>query len=116
MADPRLPLAVARLLKATTEPPLVSAATIFEIAIKFRLDRRADPMPISGAMAILEFEASGFELLAINPEHAAAVDLMPLHHGDPFDRLLVAQSQCEGLQLLTQDSKLAAYGNHVIVV
>ena len=71
---------------------------------------------MSGKRALFEARATHFELLAISPDHAAAVDGSPLHHRDPFDRLLVAQSRCESIHLPTHDSKLADYGDFVLVV
>jgi PIN domain nuclease of toxin-antitoxin system len=56
-------------------------------------------MPVSGQQAFKDFAASGFELLPITAEHAAAVDHLPLHHHDPFDRILIAQAQHEPLHL-----------------
>jgi len=70
---------------------LVSAATVWEIAIKHALART--DMPISGAEALDWFRLAGYDLLPISPEHAAAVERLPNHHRDPFDRLLVAQAQ-----------------------
>jgi PIN domain nuclease of toxin-antitoxin system len=52
----------------------------------------------------------GFQPLTIEFRHAYAVRTLPLHHTDPFDRMLIAQAQCEGLTLLTADSQFAAYG------
>ena len=75
-----------------------------------------NPQRISGKQALFEARAADFELLAISPDHAAAVDGSPIHHRDPFDCLLVAQSRCESMHLLTHDSKLADYGDFDIVV
>ena len=63
-------------------------------------------------------ETSGFEWLDIKNEHLLSVAALPLFddHRDPFDRLLVAQSQTEPLVLLTSDAKLARYGSTVRVV
>jgi PIN domain nuclease of toxin-antitoxin system len=95
----------------------VSIVTIWEIAIKFALrrERRSD-LKFSGYEAIEKFEASGFDSLQIEALHAAAVGSLPHFHADPFDRLLVAQALVEGMTLLTHDSKLAAYGDFVVVV
>ncbi len=62
----------------------ISAATIWEIAIKHGLAR--GDMPVSGEDSILHFRAAGFKFLSIEPEHAAAVEDLPKHHQDPFDR------------------------------
>ena len=92
----------------------VSAASIWEISIKHRLS--PEQMPISGQQAKIRFIAAGFQLLGVSAEHAAQVDLLPMHHRDPFDRILIAQAQCEPLRLLTRDAKLAAYSELVTLV
>jgi PIN domain nuclease of toxin-antitoxin system len=108
-----------RLLKAATRDYLasaqavyVSAASIWEIAIKSRLGKiDGDPQLFAAAI-----EPSGFHALAITPQHAAAVAKLPLHHADPFDRLLLAQAFAEPLRLVTADRMLAAYGGAVEVL
>jgi PIN domain nuclease of toxin-antitoxin system len=55
-------------------------------------------------------EAMGFEMLLMNPVHFRALLTMPWHHRDPFDRLLIAQAQIEGLTLVTRDPHFASYG------
>ena len=91
---------------------LVSAASIWEIAIKASVGRLdADPAAVSAALA-----PSGFGELPVTAEHAVRVASLPQHHRDPFDRLLVAQSLVEGLVLLTSDSQLTRYGNLVRLV
>ncbi len=91
--------------------PVVSVATIWEIAIKFALGgRRPDPMPISGGQAREKFEQAGYDILPVTARHAAAVDDLPLLHGDPFDRMLVAQALTEPMRLLTRDARPKDYG------
>jgi len=53
--------------------------------------------------------ANGFDLLPISAEHAELAGALPLHHADPFDRMLIAQAKSESLVLLTQDRKMAMY-------
>lgn len=90
----------------------VSAASIWEVAIKVRLGKvEADPQALVEAI-----EASGFISLPIKPAHAAAVANLPDHHKDPFDRLLVAQALTEPLRLLTADTVLASYSDLVILL
>ena len=89
----------------------ISAATIWEIAIKHSLGR--GDMPISGDEAIRHFRAAGYDFLPVEPEHAAAIETLPLHHQDPFDRLLAAQAQVEPMRLLTHDPLLSRYGDFV---
>ncbi|MCL2464095.1 MAG: type II toxin-antitoxin system VapC family toxin [Micrococcales bacterium] len=84
-----------------------SAASIWEIAIKFGLSRpdfTANPYEVRAEALRL-----GFRELEINGLHAAQVIALPRLHTDPFDRLLVAQTTATGLTLLTADSQVAAY-------
>lgn len=60
--------------------------------------------------------ASGYRELPVTSEHAIAVNHLPLLHKDPFDRMLLAQAEVEGLILLTSDKTLAGYGNNVRLV
>jgi PIN domain nuclease of toxin-antitoxin system len=82
----------------------VSAVSAWEATIKSGLGRLELPSPIE-----LGLEESGFDQLNITFPHAAAVRDLPLHHRDPFDRLLVAQAVCERLTLVTHDRNLAPY-------
>ena len=107
----------ARDLLYDAEALLVSAVALWEIAIKHHRRRgRPDDILLSGRDASAAFAAAGFDFLAISHDHAAAVDDLPPFHGDPFDRLMVAQAIDAGLCLLTHDSKLAAYGPAVLTV
>ena len=87
----------------------VSAASIWEIAIKSRLGK------IDGDVGsfVEAIEASGFQELPVTARHAAAVAGLPLHHADPFDRLLLAQAFTEPLRLVTADAVLAQYGGAI---
>lgn len=90
----------------------VSAASIWEIAIKTTLGRlEGDPEEF-----ITAIEQSGFRELFISARHAAAVYKLPLHHRDPFDRILIAQAISEPLCLLTSDRVLSQYSDLVIAV
>ncbi|MFA5081774.1 MAG: type II toxin-antitoxin system VapC family toxin [Hydrogenophilaceae bacterium] len=92
----------------------VSTASVWEIAIKHALGR--GDMPITGNRAAVLFAESGYRELAITWRHAAAVDTLPAIHGDPFDRILIAQAQTEPMRLLSRDATVAAYGGVVLVV
>ena len=95
----------------------VSAASVWEIAIKHAMLRGGEPMiAMSGREAANEFIRAGMTLLSVTANHAAMVDSLPRHHGDPFDRMLVAQALAEPLRLVTADQALAAYGEIVILV
>jgi len=88
----------------------VSAASIWEIAIKARLGRlKGDPKEFVKAI-----EQSGFRELVISARYAATVYQLPLHHRDPFDRILIAQAISEPLRLLTADRTFSQYSDLVI--
>jgi PIN domain nuclease of toxin-antitoxin system len=88
---------------------VVSAATIWEVSIKKNTGRLEFEGDLIGACL-----ANGFELLPISAMHAELAGALPLHHTDPFDRMLIAQAKSESLVLLTQDRKLAMYGVPVL--
>ena len=92
----------------------VSAATIWEIAIKHSLGR--GDMPVSSQDALRYFRKSGYHLLPVKPEHATAVEDLAAHHADPFDRLLIAQALIEPLRLITHDPTVARYSDSIIEV
>jgi PIN domain nuclease of toxin-antitoxin system len=86
----------------------VSAANIWEISIKAALGR-LDPFDPPEDWTLTLVNELGVRSLPITFEHAAAVRHLPLHHGDPFDRMLIAQARCESLTLLTVDPLMEAY-------
>lgn len=90
----------------------VSAATVWEIAIKVRLGK----LNADVDRAIAEIALNGFEELPVYARHARLVAELPTIHGDPFDRLLVAQAQAETMRLLTADPRLMKYSELVIPV
>lgn len=107
--SPRLKPAARRLIEAA-EQVYVSAASIWEVAIKAQLGKiEADPQALTDAIA-----ASGFVELGVRATHAAGVARLAPHHSDPFDRLLVAQALAEPLRLLTADAALVQYGDIVL--
>ena len=90
----------------------VSAASIWEVAIKARLGKIAvDPDELVAAI-----DSSGFTELPVRAAHAAGVCRLDQHHNDPFDRLLVAQAVAEPLKLVTADAVLARYSDLVVLV
>jgi len=92
------------LITTTASSVLLSYVSIWEIAIKHSLAR--SDMPISAAQAIQWAADSGFNLLPINLPHLLCLERLPLHYRDPFDRMLVAQSICESLTILSADRAL----------
>lgn len=95
----------------------VSAVSALEIALKRAGGRVGPGVPqTTGSAAVLEFERAGYVLLPITPQEAGAVEALPMHHADPFDRLLVAQALIGPYRLLTHDRKIARYSDLVIQV
>jgi PIN domain nuclease of toxin-antitoxin system len=87
------------------ETVVVSAASIWEISTKAALGKLGAPVDD----ILVELGEWGFDLLSITPRHAWAVGDLPRHHRDPFDRILVAQAQLEGLTIVTRDSEIPRY-------
>jgi PIN domain nuclease of toxin-antitoxin system len=107
--DSRQLKAATRRYLASAEIVYVSAASIWEIAIKTRLGKMTGDVEAFAAA----IDASGFQELPVTARHAAAVAKLPLHHADPFDRMLIAQAFLEPLRLVTADKGLVAYGGAV---
>jgi PIN domain nuclease of toxin-antitoxin system len=102
----------ARRMIESADVVYVSAASIWEVAIKARLGKiEADPSELADAI-----EASGFVELPVTARHAAGVAQLELHHSDPFDRLLIAQALAEPLKLLTADELLTRYTDLVVQI
>lgn len=99
----------AKAIIENSERVLISSATIWEIAIKVQLGKlTADVDEV-----INQIQANGFEELPICARHARQVARLPRHHGDPFDRLLIAQAISETIRLLTSDLQLKPYSELV---
>lgn len=110
--DRRLGRSSADLIRDPATDVFFSAASIWELAIKVALGR----MRASTDEVLRNLAAEGFSELPVLARHAAAVGSLPLHHRDPFDRLLVAQSRAESLRLMTGDKIVARYGEDVMLV
>jgi PIN domain nuclease of toxin-antitoxin system len=100
--------------RAATSAPsgrlVVSAASLWEVAIKRSLGKLSAPADLGRRLAALR----QIELLPISPLHAEAVGALPWHHRDPFERLLVAQALGERLAIVSADPDLARYGVEVV--
>jgi PIN domain nuclease of toxin-antitoxin system len=111
VAGARLPGNSGDLIRDPANEVFVSAASVWEVAIKARMGRlEADPRAFVVALA-----EGGFVELPITSQHAAAVADLPDHHRDPFDRILVAQALVEPMRLLTHDRALAGYGDAILL-
>jgi PIN domain nuclease of toxin-antitoxin system len=107
--DERFGQSAAKHLADETNQLLLSAAVIWEVAIKRSLGKLETP-PDFGPTLL----GAGAIPLPITLEHAAAVEALPWHHRDPFDRLLVAQAEIEGATLVSHDGALGAYGVELV--
>jgi PIN domain nuclease of toxin-antitoxin system len=97
------------LLARGDEELFLSAASSWEIAIKFALGKL--PLPEAPASYVPKrMEAQGIRALPIEHSHALRVSAMPQYHKDPFDRLLIAQAEAEKMTILTADAAFRKYG------
>jgi len=108
-------LGSARQLVADADNRLMSAVSVWELAIKQRLGKLSVGSDVRTWTRRVTRELV-LDHLPVTAEHAAAVEHLPDVHRDPFDRLLVAQAVAEGVVLLTADDRLTAYGDVVRLV
>jgi len=109
----RVPSGVLDLLEDGANEVLLSTASVWEIAVKHRRGRLALPDPPS-TFVPERLSTSGFRALSIDHAHALRAGSLPLHHHDPFDRMLVAQSQVLGVPLVTGDPALSDYDLEIL--
>ena len=93
----------------TADELLVSVVSFVEIGVKAAIGKLR--MPAGLREHVLE---SGARILGVAPEHGLAIAELPLHHRDPFDRLLIAQARSEGLTIVTADPQFARYDVPVV--
>ena len=108
--DPSLSRAARAAITDGHNVVFVSAATAWEITIKKALGKLQAPT----GTYLEELRRHRFTPLDITTEHALAVETLPPHHADPFDRMLVAQAQVEKLTLVTRDARLKDYAVPII--
>lgn len=102
----------ARELIRDAEAVFVSVASLWEAAIKASLGK----LDADIGLLVSSIEASGYIELPVRAAHAVQLQSLPPIHGDPFDRMLVAQAMCEPLCLITVDRDLARYSKLIITV
>jgi len=104
----RLSRQTRELLQDPANEVFLSAASSWEIAIKYALGKL--PLPVPPMEYVLSrMETSGTAPLPVQHSHALQAGSLPRHHADPFDRLLIAQAQLENLHILTADGQFRAY-------
>jgi PIN domain nuclease of toxin-antitoxin system len=104
----RINLKVRKILENPETELYLSAASVWEASIKQALGKLKVPEPLDKYFATRMREERVYEL-AISVRHAARVGELPHHHRDPFDRILIAQAQCESLPIVTADPAFKKY-------
>jgi len=106
--DPMLSATARALLEDASHEPLLSLASLWEMAIKISIGKLERRHTITELVA-QKLIPSGITLLPILPEHLDIVATLPFHHRDPFDRLMVAQCLSEGLPIVSRDGIFDSY-------
>lgn len=109
----RLSPAARAVIEDTGNELFFSAAGAWEIAIKYALGKLSLPLPPAEYVPA-RMQRGDTTSLPVSVDHAVRVATLPLHHTDPFDRLLVAQCQAERLHLLTADRRFQPYEIEII--
>ena len=107
--DERLSESAKKHLADDTNRVMLSAAVVWEVAIKSSLGKLSVPEEYVSLLL-----TGGAQALPVNIEHAAAVEHLPWHHRDPFDRVLVAQAAVERAALVSNDEALRPYGVELV--
>jgi PIN domain nuclease of toxin-antitoxin system len=102
------------LLSAPETEVYCSSVSIAEISIKHKI--HPEEMDLSGGEVSEVIPELGCMTLDFEAKHAATLDNLPLHHRDPFDRMLLAQAKAEGMKLLSHDNRFPAYGDFIITI
>lgn len=92
----------------------VSAASVWEAAIKFAVRRIPLPSPPADLLSEAALHGVGFQTLPMGVAHALSAGALPRHHDDPFDRMLIAQARAEDLTVVTSDTVFADYDVRVL--
>lgn len=115
VAEPgKIPKTFRERIEAADNEVFFSAASVWELAIKMQIGRIE--LPVTLEEVIRAAIRIGFLELPITAAHAVWTPRLPLHHRDPFDRLLVAQALCEPARLFTADRTLSKYSDLVEVI
>ena len=105
------PLLSERALKLITNPAndvFVSPASYWELAIKIGIGKYSLQQPVDTFFED-QLSENQFEILPIEPQHVAPLTTLPLHHRDPFDRLIIAQAMIENIPIVSADSAFDSY-------
>ena len=105
--DEKLPIHIQDTIKNLKNSCFVSVASMWEISIKQRLGKLNSTLSIDKLFKLAE--KNQIEILQISSEHLMKLSKLPLHHNDPFDRLIISQSIAEKLILISKDNALKSY-------
>jgi PIN domain nuclease of toxin-antitoxin system len=112
--DPRLSKKARALIDDAGNQAFISLVSLWEVAL--RRNRTPRAIGLSVARAAELFQAGGASILPLQIAHAEAFEALPARHGDPFDRMLIAQALHEQLRLVTHDKTVARYSDTFILV
>ena len=105
--DPAMPKEAERAIKAGGNEAWVSVVSFWEIGLKHSICKLPLHIPLEAFFqTILDAHVM---VLPLDPAHIVAASVLPLHHRDPFDRMLIAQAMHEGMHLITVDAQFRAY-------
>lgn len=108
--SPQLSLTARQVIEEADNTPLLSVASLWEMAIKTRIGKLAVMTPPFAQTIVRDLAASAIDLLPISPAHALRVATLPRGHNDPFDLLLIAQSLVEDIPIVGRDAQFDAFG------
>lgn len=111
--DPRLPKEVVELFQDEETRSIISLVSVWEIAIKNQIGKLHLGMEFRVFMDN-HVEGTDIEVLSLETSHLLTYSELPLHHRDPFDRMLIAQSICEQLEIVTGDEVFRQYPVDVV--
>jgi PIN domain nuclease of toxin-antitoxin system len=106
--DPRMSAKAKQVLRSEENELYFSLVSLWEISIKMKLGR-LNALGSSVEYIREEMNTFGLELLPIRYEHVVQLERLPAHHGEPFDRLLIAQASFESLPIVTRDAEFVKY-------
>ena len=110
MRDPeKIKKQVHAVLADESNDVIVSAASTWEIAIKTAIGKLLLPEANPAKYVMRRLDEMGLRAIPISPEHALAVATLPLHHADPFDRMLIAQARAGSMFIVTSDPMFKKY-------
>jgi PIN domain nuclease of toxin-antitoxin system len=113
LGDSQLSASARSCILDTANVKYVSSASYWEVSIKISLGKYALTTPYKRFMR-QAITGNGFRFLHISPRHTERVSVLPYHHRDPFDRLLIAQALADNMTLVSNDPRLALYGATIV--